>query len=127
MRLLIALTALLVLAPAASAATVTRSGGTITFTAGAGEPNYVNASGSSGSGWTIGSEEGLFGPGLQPSLAAAPGCSWNAGLERVECGAAPAVTLWDLRGLDENDILNAFGARAVIDGGEGNDQIDAGV
>ena len=43
MRLLLALSALLVLAPAASAAKLERSGGTITFTAGAGETNYVSA------------------------------------------------------------------------------------
>ncbi len=127
MRLLIALTALLALAPAASAATVTRSGGTITFTAGAGEANNVNAGRSFvPEAWTVGSETWPGGGPIQPSLTGAAGCSWSAGVDEVSCTFAPAVTQWVLLGGDLADNLTAFWAAARIEGGDGNDQIDAG-
>jgi hypothetical protein len=127
MRLLLALTVLLALAPAASAATLTRSGGTITFTAGAGEANDVNAGRSFvPEAWTVRSETWPGGGPIEPSLGGADGCTWSAGVAEVACTFEPAVTQWVLLGGDQADNLNSFWAAARIEGGDGDDQIDAG-
>jgi Ca2+-binding RTX toxin-like protein len=125
MRLLLALIALLVLAPAASAAKLERSGGTMTFTAGAGETNYVNGGRSfAPEGWTVESRAGLFGAAIAPSPLPT-GCTTN-GTTTTCTPLDPLVTQWVLIGLDGNDILNSFWAAARVEGGEGNDQMESG-
>jgi Ca2+-binding RTX toxin-like protein len=117
--------ALLALPGAASAAKLERIGGLIRFTAGPGEQNGVFTGRSfSPEGWTVESRQGLFGPAIPPDLAGAPGCS-TAG-NTTTCSPDPAVTKWELHGLDGNDVLNTYWAASLVEGGDGNDQIETG-
>ena len=112
---------------AASAATLERTGGTIRFTAGPSEHNGVFAGRSfAPAGWTVESRQGHVGPAIAPDLAAAPGCSNPTGGNTTTCTIDPAVLKWELYGLDGNDILNTFWAASLVEGGEGNDQIETG-
>jgi hypothetical protein len=111
----------------AAAAKLERSAdGTIHFTAGAGEGNYVSASHSSfPEGWSVESRAGVVGAPITPDLTDAPGCS-PSGTNETVCTGAPALTRWVIDGLDGNDTLTTFGAASVVDGGDGNDYIRTG-
>jgi hypothetical protein len=121
MRPHIALTALIVLASAPSAAhagTVSRSGGSLVYTAAPGEANNVIVSGRGGSAFTFVDQ--------QTAVAADPSAGCTLTGTRVSCPSG-GVTGIDVQLGDGNDAASAaLDIPVSIDGGDGDDVLKSG-
>lgn len=124
-RLLLAAMAVALLAPAAAhAATISHSGGVLTYTAAPGEENNLSLSVQAPGFCTVRSDPCFLvseGSGVTITSATAGVCTARESASEVECDV-PASAVVDLG--DGNDTVFDWAGPSTVDGGTGDDGLD---